>query len=101
MKEALTATLSINKAPTEMNPFVEQFLARVVVAAVSTLKGTEEMESLEVYIEKREVSIVVNGKELPLTPFPSDIIVNTLEGLVSTLKGVDRVESLDIVVKAG
>jgi hypothetical protein len=79
---------------------VEQFLARTAVATVCTLKDAEDMGSLEVYMEKGEVSIVVNGEELPLTPFPNDIIANTLVGMVSSLKGVDKVDSLGITVKA-
>jgi hypothetical protein len=100
MKESFKATLWVNNVTIELNPFVEEFLARTVAGAVSALKGAEDIQSLEFYLEQGNVKIVVNGHKLPLTPFPNDIIANTLTGLVSSLKGVDRIESLKIDMKA-
>jgi hypothetical protein len=71
-----------------------------VVGAVSSLKGSGNILGLELYLERDDVKIVVNGNELPLTPFPKEIITNTIIGLVSPLKGVDKVDSLQINVKA-
>ena len=99
MKESLEATLWVNNVSVEVNAFVEEFLARTVVGAASSLKGAEDVKDLELYLERGDVRVIVNGNELPLTPFPNDIIANTLIGLVSSLKGVDRVESLRINVK--
>jgi len=99
MNGSFEATLQVNNVSIDLNPFVEQFLARTVAGAVSSLRGAEGMRSLELYLEQGDVRIIVNGDELPLTPFPNDIIANTLIGLVSSLKGVSEIESLAISVK--
>ena len=98
MKEGFKTTLRINNVPIEINPFVEEFLARTAVGAVSSLKGAKSIETVELHLDQGSVKVIVNGNELPLTPFPNDIIANTLVGLVSSLKGVDKVEGLDVSV---
>ena len=100
MEKNLKAELDINNVSVELNPFVEEFLTRIVVGAVSSLKGTENIRDLELYLEGGDVKIVVNGNELPLTPFPTDIITNTITGLVSSLKGVDKIDNLKVKVRA-
>lgn len=99
MEERLESTLWINSEYVEINAFVEEFLARIVVAAASTLKGTGDVRNLELSLERGDVSLIVNGEEISLTPFPNDIIAKTLIGLVSTLKGVNRVGSLKVIAK--
>ena len=100
MKRSLKAELWVNNVSIELNPFVEEFLTRTVAGAVSSLKGAEDIQSLELHLERGDVRIIANGNELPLTPFPNDIIANTVIGLVSSLKGVGQIESLKINVKA-
>ena len=99
MNESFEATLQVNNVSVDLTPFPEQFLARTVAGAVSSLRGAEEIRSLELYLERGDVRIIVNGDELPLTPFPNDIIANTLIGLVSSLKGVGKIDSLNVSVK--
>ena len=101
MKEHFRATLKVNGIPVEINPFVEEFLARTMVGAVSSLKEVEDIESLYVHHKKGNIEITANGEDIPLTPFPNDIISNTLTGLVSTLKGVNDIDSMDISVEIG
>ena len=98
MKENVKATLKVNKITVEMNPFVEEFLARTSVGAVSSLRGTEDIKSLEIHQDKGNVKITVDGKDIPLTPFPNEIISSTLAGLVSPLKGISKIDSLLINV---
>jgi len=100
MDKNLGAELVVNKVSIKLNPFAEQFLARTVVGAVSSLKGTENIRGLELYLEQGDAKLVVNGNELPLTPFPKEIFTNTITGLVSSLKGVGKIDSLKITVKA-
>ena len=100
MEKNLKAELEINNVSVELNPFVEEFLTRTVVGAVSSLKGAESIRDLELYLEGGDVKLVVNGNELPLTPFPRDIIINTITGLVSSLKGVDKIDNLRVKVRA-
>lgn len=98
MNASYEATLQVNNAYIDLSPFPEQFLARTVAGAVSSLRGAEDIRRLELHLERGDVRILVNGDELPLTPFPNDIIANTLIGLVSSLKGVGEVDSLDVSV---
>jgi len=100
MDKNLEAKLVVNKVSIKLNPFAQQFLARTVVGAVSSLKGAENIRAMELYLERGDVKLVVNGNELSLTPFPRDIITNTITGLVSSLKGVGKIDSLKINVKA-
>ena len=100
MEKKLGAELEINNVSTELNPFVEEFLTRTVVGAVSCLKGAEDIENLELYLEQKDAKLVVNGNEIPLTPFPRDVITNTIIGLVSSLKGVSKIDSLKINISA-
>jgi hypothetical protein len=100
MEKNLRAELVVNKVSTKLNPFVEEFLTRTVVGAVSSLRGAENIRNLELYLERGDVKLVVNGNELTLTPFPKEIITNTITGLVSSLKGIGKIDSLKINVKA-
>jgi len=100
MEKNLKAELEINNVSIELNPFAEGFLARIVVGAVSSLRGAENIRDLELCLEGGDVNIVVNGKELPLTPFPREVITNTITGLVSSLKGISKIESLKVNIKA-
>ena len=100
MEKNLKAELEINNVSVELNPFAEGFLARIVVGAVSSLRGAENIRNLELYLEGGDVKLVVNGNEIPLTPFPREVITNTITGLVSSLKGISKIESLKVKVKA-
>ena len=91
--------LEVNNASVELNPFVHEFLTRTVVGAVSSLKGVEHIQGLELHLAHSDVKIVVNGNEVPLTPFPKEIITNTIIGLVSPLKGIEKVDSLKINIR--
>jgi hypothetical protein len=93
------AELAVNEVSIKLNPFAEQFLARTVAGAVSSLRGTEDIRELELYLTQGDVRLVVNGNELPLTPFPKEIFTNTITGLVSSLKGVGKIDTLKITVK--
>jgi len=100
MERDLKTELEVNNVSVQLNPFVDEFLTRTVVGAVSSLKGAENIQGLQLYLERNDVRIVVNGNELPLTPFPKEIITNTIVGLVSPLKGVEKVDSLKINIRA-
>jgi len=99
MEEIFKATLQINDESVEINPFIENFLARTVIGAVSSLKGTEDVQNLECRLAQGDLELIVDGSEIPLTTFPRDIITNTIVGLVSSLKGVDKIDSLEINIK--
>ena len=100
MERNFRTDLKVNNVPVELNPFVDEFLTRTVIGAVSSLKGVENIHNLELYLEQGDVQLVVNGNELPLTPFAKEIITNTIIGLVSPLKGADKIDSLKINIRA-
>jgi hypothetical protein len=100
MAKVYKTKLWVNKKPIAINPFVEDFLAQTSLGAVSSLRGAEYIQSLEVHQKKGNVEIKVNGADIPLTPFPNDIISNTLMAMVSSLKEVGDIESIDISVDA-
>ena len=99
MEGQFKARLLVNGKPIDINPFVEEFLARTTVAAAASLKGAENIRSLEIHQRKGTVELTVNGKEIPLTPFPNDVISRMLTGIVSSLKGVGDIESIDVNVE--
>ena len=99
MDRSYRAQLWVNKKPIPMNRFVEEFLSHTTVGAVSSLRGGENINKLEMHQAKGNVEIKVNDTEIPLTPFPNDIISSTLLGLVSSLKEVKEIESIDISVE--
>lgn len=100
MESKLGTQLEVNNQSMELNPFVAEFLTRIVVGAVSSLKGAESIQNLELQLEQGNVKLSVNGNELHLTPFPKEIITNTVMGLVSSLKGVDKIDSVKINLRA-
>jgi hypothetical protein len=99
LKENYSAKLLVNKKPVELNPFVEEFLARVSVGSVTSLKGVDSVKIMGLSLEQDDINIVVNGDKVDLISFPAMIIMSTLRGLVSTLKGGDNIKSLDIKVE--
>lgn len=100
MKEKYKAKLLINNNPTELNPFVEEYLARISIGIAASLKGVDYIRSVEIHHEHEDVTIAVNGEDVSLTPFPVKIISDTLRGLVSALKGADDIKSLHVSVEA-
>ena len=46
-----------------------------------------------------EITISVNGKEIPLTEFPKNIIIKTILGMLTALKGVNDVKMVEIKIK--
>ena len=100
MQRKLNADLTVNNQSIELNPFAQEFLARTVLGGLSSLRGTENIRDLELYVERGDVKLVFNGEELPLTPFPRDIITSTIIGLVSSLKGVGKIDGVKISIGA-
>ncbi len=64
----------------------------------------DDMKGLGDFIEskflkgkkEREVSLKVDGKQVPLTAFVSDFVANTLKGMVSSLKGCQNAKRIEI-----
>jgi hypothetical protein len=46
-----------------------------------------------------EITLKVNGKNIPLSEFPAEFIKNSINGMLRTLKGVDEIETVEIKIK--
>lgn len=100
MKESYQTKLWVNNKDIDLHPFVEQFVAGAVTGAVRTLKGVDEIRTVELKMLRMTVTLMVNGKKLELTQFPNNILCNTVTGVVASLKGVDKeIDSLQLDIK--
>jgi hypothetical protein len=43
-----------------------------------------------------DITIKVNGKNIPLSEFPAEFIKNSICGMLRTLKGVDEIKNVEI-----
>ena len=83
-------SLTVNDMSIDIDYFVENYLDHVVGGIISSLKDTGEMRNLELAIDNEEqVTITLNGADVPLKYFPIEIIKSTVEGMVAPLKGVE------------
>lgn len=44
----------------------------------------------------QNISIKVNGKNIPISEFPAEFIKNSICGMLKTLKGVDEIKKVEI-----
>ncbi len=93
------ATLEVNNAHIDLSHFPEQFLARTLLGAVSSLKETDNIENLEIHLKQGQITLIVNGNQVELMIFPGDLLASIVVGMVSSLKGVDKIDSLKLSVK--
>ena len=91
--------LSINDTPIALNDFVQGYVDHVVSAILTSLRGTAEIEGIELFIEGDHVSIVLNKAAVPLNPFAICIIRSTMLGMASSLKGVSSIERMRVNIK--
>ena len=91
--------LEVNENPIDLNEFAHQYVTRIVISAVSLLKGGENVKSLVFTIEDHKPKLVINEKVIPLSPFPRDALTGTFTGMVASLKGVNKIDRLRIEIK--
>lgn len=89
-------SLSVNDAPIALNNFVQDYTDHEVRAILASLRGTAEIENIDLSIEGDQVSIVLNHTTVPLNPFVTRIIRSTMLGIVSSLKGVSAIERMRV-----
>jgi hypothetical protein len=93
-------SLTVNGKAIEVTGFPKDFLTRTLLGAASSLKGVDEVDTLELSLKFGKVKLMVNSRPIALSQFPNIIIARTLEGMVSILKGVEgKVLSLEIELK--
>ena len=44
----------------------------------------------------QDITIKVNGKNIPLSEFPAEFIKNSICGMLKTLRGVDEIKTVEI-----
>ncbi len=94
-------SLKVNNQPVELSGFPRDFLSRTLAGAASSLKGVDDIRSLELTMKFGKVKLAINGSPVSLKPFPTLILARTLIGMTSTLKGVEaEVVSLEIEMRA-
>ena len=91
--------LTVNDAPIKLKYFTQGFIEHIVNGILGSLKGTGEIENLELSIdEDRQVKLNLNGADISLTPFANKIITETITGMVSTLKGAGKIHRLNLII---
>jgi len=93
------ARLEANNVPVDLNPFIEQFIARTVAGAVSSMRGAETFNTLELSLKEGNATVVADGNDVDVTSFPNEIITSTIAGMLSVLKGVVATDPVTIYVK--
>jgi|WetSurMetagenome_2_1015567.scaffolds.fasta_scaffold308365_2 hypothetical protein len=93
-------TLSSNNIPIELVEFPREFITRVLLSAIFTLKGVNRIQAAELYMQNQTIKLIVNAQEISLKDFPSVFITNTIQGMVESLKGVDSASNILIQVNA-
>ena len=92
--------LKVNDIPIDLNEFAHEFITRIVICAVSMLKGGTEVKELVFSLQDNKPVLIINKKTVPLSAFPRDALIGTFTGMVSSLRGVDRVNKINIGMKA-
>ena len=92
-------SLSVNDTPIELDNFVQGYIDHVVGGILTSLKGTGEIQGVDLSIEGDQVSIVLNNDDVPINPFVTRIIHNTMVGVVSSLRGVGTIERMQVSIR--
>ncbi|MCJ7547663.1 MAG: hypothetical protein MUP30_12725 [Deltaproteobacteria bacterium] len=92
--------LSINDTPIALNDFVQKYIDHVVSAILTSLRGTAEIQGIDLSIAGDRVSVLLNNEAVPLNPFAARIILSTMLGMVSSLKGVSTIEKMQVIIKS-
>lgn len=92
-------SLSVNDAPIELDYFVQGFIDHVMGGMIAALRGTGEIESLDVSILGDTVTINLNNAVVPVNPFVNRITKNTIVAMVSSLKGVSNIDRMNLSIR--
>ena len=92
--------LKVNDVQIDLNEFAHEFITRIVICAVSMLKGGSDVKELVYTMEGNKTALVINNIAVPLSAFPRDALVHAFTGMASSLRGVNQVNKLNIEMKA-
>jgi hypothetical protein len=96
MDAVFETRLFVNDALIDLNEFAHQYVTKIVLCAVSMLKGGNEVKDLLYTLEGEKTGLVINSVTVPLSPFPRDALRETFKGVASSLRGVEKINSLKI-----
>jgi len=92
--------LTVNNVSIYLNHFVAGFIDLTVSGMIASLKGTENIQELQLSLEGEKVTLNLNGSSIPVNEFVTKIIRSTLIGVVSVLHGVDQtVQNLQLEIR--
>jgi hypothetical protein len=84
-------TLTVNDIPIKLDYFVAGYLDHVTGGVLNSLKGTGEIKTVKLTIDKEgQVKVTLNKANLPLNYFVEEIVRSTLTGMIAPLKGVEK-----------
>jgi hypothetical protein len=93
-------SLKVNGKPIKLSGFPRDFVSGTVSGAVASLRGVDEVNTLELSLKFGKVKLKVNGDKVDLIQFPSLILANTLAGMLSVLEGVDgEIKNVDLKIE--
>lgn len=94
-------SLSVNNMPVNLDYFVENYIEHVAGGIISSLRDTGDISTLELNVDNDgQVTITLNGADVPLKYFPVTLIKSTVEGMVAPLKGVDsNINTLELKIE--
>jgi hypothetical protein len=97
---ASKVSLTVNDNIIMLDSFCTGYLDHVTGGIVASLKGTGEIDHLELEIDDDGiVTLSLNGDDVPLNFFATEIVRNTIFGMVKPLKGVGgEIESLEMKI---
>jgi hypothetical protein len=97
--ETSQVSLAVNDTAIDLDDFVQRFIDHVVGGILATLKGTGEINNVDILIVEDKVTINLNNKMVPINPFVSEITRNVITGMVSSLKGVRETNRINISIR--
>jgi len=92
-------SLWVNDECIDIDYFVSGFIDHTAGGMVASLRGTDEIGTLELSIDGSQVTINLNNAQVPVNEFVKKIIRSTITGMVSTLKGVSEIKSVKITIQ--
>jgi len=92
-------SLTVDDAPIALNDFVQGYIDHVVSAILTSLRGTAEIQGIDLSLDGDRVSVLLNNEAVLLNPFATRIILGTMLGMVSPLKGVSTIERMRVNIK--
>ncbi len=100
-REAFETRIVVNGTQLDLNPFIADYIAKVTVGMVSSLKGGDEPLSAQIRFDKsgERVAVKVNDRDVPTDSFAANMIAATLRGMISPLKGGSDIDSCTISVR--